>query len=82
MGVAYGPCAILYVGGVFDRQETLTVGEALVNALKSEGEAGGGGEVIVHESCWQHVNKDLYRGLEIIDKLGGKFYKLDLKFRG
>lgn len=43
IGVAYGECAILYVGGVFNRNETLTVGEALVNALKSEGQAKAGG---------------------------------------
>ena len=47
MGIGYGQCGILYVGGVFNRAETLTVGEALLAALKSEGMATGGGQIIV-----------------------------------
>ena len=62
IGVGYGECAILYVGGVFGRQETLTVGEALVFALRSENEAKEGGEVIVSESCFKHIHEQLYRG--------------------
>ena len=37
IGIGYGECAILYVGGVFKRAETLTVGDALVQALSCEG---------------------------------------------
>lgn len=36
IGIAYGKCALLYVGGVFDRSEFFTVGNALTYALKSE----------------------------------------------
>ena len=43
IGIGYGDCAILYVGGVFSRAETLTVGDALVQALQCEGMATGGG---------------------------------------
>ena len=43
IGIGFGECGILYVGGVFNRAETLTVGEALFEALKSEGMATGGG---------------------------------------
>ena len=65
MGVAYGECAILYVGGVFSRNETLTVGPALMNALRSEGCTTDGGQVVVHESCFQHIDESLYRGTEV-----------------
>lgn len=55
-----------------------------MNALRSEGHATpyGGGTVIVHESCFNHVDETLYRGTEIVDEEGDSFYKLDLKFRG
>ena len=43
MGIGYGKCALLYVGGVFNRSEFFTVGPGLVWALGSEGEATGGG---------------------------------------
>ena len=82
IGVAFGESAILYCGGVFNRTETLTVGPALMNALRSEGHAINGGTVIVHESCFNHVDETLYRGTEIVDEEGDSFYKLDLKFRG
>jgi hypothetical protein len=37
IGIGYGPCSLLYVGGVFGRSEFFTVGPALTYALKSEG---------------------------------------------
>ena len=43
IGIGYGECGILYVGGIFNRAETLTVGNALLEALKSEGMTTGGG---------------------------------------
>lgn len=43
IGIGYGKCAILYVGGVLNRSEFLTVGTALTKALESEGEATAGG---------------------------------------
>mgnify|MGYP000415453530 CR=1 FL=1 len=36
IGIGYGKCALLYVGGVFDRSEYFTVGSSLTNALSSE----------------------------------------------
>ena len=36
MGIGFGTCALLYVGGVFQRQEFFTVGAALTFALDSE----------------------------------------------
>jgi hypothetical protein len=43
IGIGYGDCALLYVGGVFNRSEFFTVGDALTQALKSEENATGGG---------------------------------------
>jgi hypothetical protein len=37
IGIGYGKCSLLYVGGVFGRAEFFTVGPALTYALKSEG---------------------------------------------
>ena len=33
IGIGYGDCALLYVGGVFNRAEFFTVGQALTSAL-------------------------------------------------
>lgn len=43
IGIGYGKCAILYVGGVFNRSEFFTVGPGLEKALESEGHAEEGG---------------------------------------
>ena len=43
IGIGFGKCALLYVGGVFDRSEFFTVGSALVHALSSEEQATAGG---------------------------------------
>lgn len=43
IGIAFGKCALLYVGGVFERSEFFTVGSALTYALKSEEQATEGG---------------------------------------
>ena len=76
-------CALLYVGGVFNRVETLTVGAALMDALKSEGQATSGGQVIIAESCYSHVaDLDYYQAEEIIvPDTKEKFHKLNLKYK-
>jgi hypothetical protein len=43
IGIGYGDCSLLYVGGVFGRAEFFTVGDALTYALKSEGCCTSGG---------------------------------------
>ena len=43
IGIAFGKCALLYVGGVFQRSEFFTVGYALTKALESEENATAGG---------------------------------------
>jgi hypothetical protein len=65
MGIGFGTCALLYVGGVFQRQEFFTVGAALTFALDSEGEATAGGQIIVSESAFQWV-REFYEAREII----------------
>lgn len=52
IGIGYGKCALLYVGGVFNRAEFFTVGSALTYALKSEGQATEGGQIIVSETAF------------------------------
>ena len=42
LGIGCGECALLHVGGIFRRAEFFTVGEALRQALASEGDAVGG----------------------------------------
>lgn len=80
IGVAYGQCGILYVGGVFNRAETLTVGNALLEALKSEGMATGGGQVIVSQACFDFVS-DFFRAKRLVNQDSGEvFFLIDNKF--
>lgn len=70
---------MLYVGGVFNRAEFFTVGEALTKALASEGCATAGGQIIVNESAFDLVKK-YYDYEDIIKKEDKKkpteyFYK-------
>lgn len=75
IGIGYGKCALLYVGGVFDRSEYFTVGPALSHALNSEGEATAGGQIIVSDSAYRFV-KNFYEGVEIENSSGKKFYRV------
>ena len=68
IGIGYGTCALLYVGGVFGRSESFTIGEALIQALRSEGQATGGGQIIVSESCYNHVKEFFTAKKELIDE--------------
>ena len=82
IGIGYGECGILYVGGVFGRNETLTVGEALMDALKSEGQATTGGQVIVANSAFSNVLPFFRAENEIIDDATfEKFYLIDLRYK-
>ena len=60
------------------RQETLTVGDALVQALQSEGMASGGGEVIVSEPCYQHV-REFFKSTEMLSARVERFHLIDLR---
>jgi len=56
IGIGYGSCALLYVGGVFNRSEFFTVGEALTQALESEGCCTSGGQVVVSKAVFNRVS--------------------------
>jgi hypothetical protein len=75
IGISFGKCALLYVGGVFDRAEFFTVGSALTNALKSEEQATEGGQIIVSDTAFRYVKNQYYDGVEINDH-GKKFYRV------
>jgi len=76
IGIAFGKCALLYVGGVFDRSEFFTVGPALTSALKSEEQATAGGQIIVSETAFKYVKSMFYDGIEIISDEKKKFYRI------
>ena len=52
IGIGYGKCALLYVGGVFNRSEFFTIGESLQLALASEGMCTSGGQIVVAERAY------------------------------
>ena len=45
------------MGGVFDRNESFTIGEALAWALRSEGHATSGGQIIVADAAFKYVSE-------------------------
>lgn len=77
IGIGYGKCAILYVGGVFNRNESFTVGEALSDALKSEGLATSGGQTIVASSCYVQVHKYFKQKESLRDEDGKEYILVD-----
>lgn len=82
IGIGYGTCALLYVGGVFNRSEFFTVGEALSQALKSEENASGGGQIIVSQSAWKLVSS-FFTSEQIIDDHSGlPFYRITSLVQG
>ena len=64
LGIGMGQCALLHVGGVFRRAEFFTVGDALLQALACEGDADGGGEIIVSKQIWESVGSH-FEGLPL-----------------
>lgn len=71
---------MLYVGGIFGRTEYLMVGEALRQALGSEGAIEKGGEIVMSYKLWEIVEKYL-EGKDIPDNPDYKKI-LGLKGRG
>lgn len=51
------------------------MGEALSYALKSEGEATSGGQIIVSETAFKYV-RDIYEAKEILSKKQEKFFRI------
>ena len=62
---------------MFGRSESFTIGEALIQALRSEGQALGGGQIIVAEPAYRHV-KAFFRAKTITDReKGDDFFDID-----
>ena len=57
IGLGFGPCKVLLVGGKFDRFECLVVGEAMRQACTSECHCKGGGETVVSEDVFKKIYK-------------------------
>ena len=81
VGLGFGECKVLLVGGIFDRFECLVVGESMRQACSSECHCQGGGEVVVCESVYNLIQQyydfelappDLEHG----ENDGLKYYKL------
>ena len=76
---------MLYVGGVFGRTESFTIGEALMLALASEGHAGGGGEIIVCDAAFSLVS-EYFKARHAENKETGEvfpdFWLVDFKTTG
>lgn len=75
IGIAYGKCALLYVGGVFNRAEIFTVGPALTCALESEGCATAGGQIIVCHSAYKPVEQHYHGEYRKTVRCGDKDYR-------
>jgi class 3 adenylate cyclase len=82
IGIGYGKCALLYVGGVFDRSEFFTVGPALTFALKSEEQATAGGQILVSETAFRFVRNQYYVGEELVNEEGQKFFRVASVIQG
>ena len=74
IGIGFGKCALLYVGGLFNRSEYLTIGPALLSALGSEGCATGGGQIVISDTAFKYVKDKYVEGKELINEEGKKFY--------
>ncbi len=81
IGIGFGECALLYVGGIFNRSEFFTVGDALTQALKSEECAECGGQIIVSQSAWLLV-RDYFKSVEVINNHGKPFYRITSLIQG
>ncbi|CAD8122137.1 unnamed protein product [Paramecium sonneborni] len=57
IGFGVGDINILYVGGVFNRNEFLATGQALIQAFESEHCATKGGQVIISQDVFQMVGQ-------------------------
>jgi adenylate cyclase 10 len=70
------------VGGVFNRAEFFTVGDALTQALSSEENATAGGQIIVSGPAWSLVHR-YFESQELSDDHSGKkFYKIQGMIQG
>jgi len=56
IGLGVGEVAVLFVGGVFDRMESVAVGGPLIQAFGAE-HHGSSGQVIASKEVWQYLEK-------------------------
>lgn len=57
VGLGFGKCKVLLVGGKFDRFECLVVGEAMRQACTSECHCKSGGETVVSEDVYSQIEE-------------------------
>ena len=81
VGLGFGECKVLLVGGIFDRFECLVVGESMRQACSSECHCQGGGEVVVCESVYNLIQQyydfeEAPPDLEHSENDGLKYFKL------
>ena len=77
IGIGYGSCALLYVGGVFRRSEFFSIGDSLSQALASEGMCTSGGQIVVSETAFKHVKDYFNNAVELTStENGAKFYRV------
>ncbi|CAD8109893.1 unnamed protein product [Paramecium primaurelia] len=67
IGFGVGDINILYVGGVFNRNEFLATGQALIQAFESEHCATKGGQVIISKDVYEMVGQ-YYNCLKVEDR--------------
>lgn len=56
IGIGVGEVAVLFLGGVFGRMESVAVGDPLIQAFESE-HHGASGQVIVSKQVWKILSK-------------------------
>jgi class 3 adenylate cyclase len=56
IGIGVGEVAVLFLGGVFGRMESVAVGDPLIQAFESE-HHGESGQVIVSKEVWKLLGK-------------------------
>ena len=56
IGLGVGEVAVLFVGGVFDRMESVAVGAPLIQAFGAE-HHGSSGQVIASKEVWHYLEK-------------------------
>ena len=75
IGIGYGQCALLYVGGVFHRTEFFSIGDSLKQALASEGMCERGGQIVVSNEAYRHV-REYFTATELQDNEKQMFYRV------
>ena len=79
IGIGYGSCALLYVGGVFQRSEFFTIGDSLSQALASEGMCTSGGQIVVSQNAYRYVREYFEKAATVLTREDNvKFYRVTM----